>query len=71
MLDNKDLNINSVKLEHFLRASYSPGSNYAFPKVLDYLSLNQGRRGILGSGANFDEIINRIVRENEIMESLG
>jgi hypothetical protein len=38
MLDNKDLDINSVKLEHFLRAAHSKGSNYGFFKVLDYLS---------------------------------
>ena len=71
MLDNKDLEINSVKLEYFLRASHSAGSNYPFRKVWEYLSMNQTRKRILGSNEKFDEIANRIIRENEIMESMG
>ena len=69
MLDNKDLDINSVKLEHFLRASHCKGSNYPFLKVLDYLSLKQTRNRILGSNEKFDEIVSRIVRENEFLEA--
>jgi hypothetical protein len=70
MLESKHLKLSMANLESLLIASNHPDSTYSFKKLIVYFSMKQTRERILGSNEKFDEVVNKIIKQQEFMMAL-
>lgn len=70
ILETKKLKLSIQNLESLLVTSNTSESNYSFKKLIIYFSMKQTRERILGSNEKFDEIVTKIIKQNEFMKAL-